>query len=412
MIPYHGKRGMVWYLKYRDASGTQVKERLGRADRGWTRRKAEVELRARLSMAVAKEGYRRQEPVTFGSFAVPWLEEYADAKPLKFSTRCGYESILHRHLLSEFGKLALSDLDVTLIERFAVNKRRTGLSPATVNRILNVLSLVLRAAMKRGMIAVNSVAQVDRPKEEQTRWRIFTPAEVGAVERSFDALIAEAATDVDRDDFIVTRRLFLLHMGLGLRRGEAAGLRWRSVLLADPEGPMVRVEEAWVRHRTTTPKSRAGRRTISLGSRLADELWAHRQWSRFSGDDEYVFPNARTGRPLGENRYSDLVKRARNRAGIMEYVRPSHDLRHSSITNAAAVGVAPEALMSRSGHRYGTTRRYIDLAGIRFREEADRIEDRLWGKAGTKNRYQVPMQAPSGDVDDAGEWLENGEGGI
>jgi integrase len=192
-------------------------------------------------------------------------------------------------------------------------------------------------------------------------------------------------------------------MGIGVRRGEAAGLRWRSVLLMDPEGPIVRIEEAWVRHRRTTPKSRAGRRTISLGSRLANELWDHRRWSAFSEDDEYVFPNPRTGRPLDENRYAELVKIARCQAGIEEYVRPSHDLRHSSITNAAAVGVAPEALMSRSGHSsYATTRRYIDLAGVRFRDEADRIENRLWGESGTKMRYQMaegaspeePQEAP------------------
>jgi hypothetical protein len=44
--------------------------------------------------------------------------------------------------------------------------------------------------------------------------------------------------------------------------------------------------------------------------------------------------------------------------------------------------------MARAGHSaYGTTRRYVDLAGERFREEVDRLERRLWGESGTKNRY-------------------------
>ena len=220
---------------------------------GWTKKKAEVELRARLT-AVAKEGFRRPEPTTFASFAVPWLAEYADMRPLEYSTRRGYESILNGHLVPEFGKVRLADLDLERIERFVTAKRRAGHSPATVNRCLTVLSLVLKAAVKRGLLASNPVALVDRPKEERTRWRIFTPAEVGSVERAIDALIKEAETDRDRDDLIVWRRLYLVHMGVGLRRGEAAGLRWRSVLLADPEGPVVRIDEAWVRHRTTTPK--------------------------------------------------------------------------------------------------------------------------------------------------------------
>ena len=42
------------------------------------------------------------------------------------------------------------------------------------------------------------------------------------------------------------------------------------------------------------------------------------------------------------------------------------------------------------GHSsYSTTKRYIDLAGERFREEAGRLEDRLFGASGTKLRYQT-----------------------
>jgi integrase len=78
-----------------------------------------------------------------------------------------------------------------------------------------------------------------------------------------------------------------------------------------------------------------------------------------------------------------LVRLAFARAGVDGIERPSHDLRHSSITNAAAAGTPPEALMSGSGHSsYATTRRYIDLAGERFRPEADRLEERLWGGNG------------------------------
>lgn len=45
--------------------------------------------------------------------------------------------------------------------------------------------------------------------------------------------------------------------------------------------------------------------------------------------------------------------------------------------------------MSRAGHSsIATTQRYVDLAGERFRAEADRLEERLWGGTGTKNRYQ------------------------
>jgi integrase len=88
------------------------------------------------------------------------------------------------------------------------------------------------------------------------------------------------------------------------------------------------------------------------------------------------------------------------KAGIEGDVRPAHDLRHSSITNAAAAGTKPEALMSRAGHAsYSTTRRYIDLAGEQFREEAERLEERLWGQSSTNRRTKTPERPRTMDTD-------------
>ena len=49
-----------------------------------------------------------------------------------------------------------------------------------------------------------------------------------------------------------------------------------------------------------------------------------------------------------------------------------------SITDAAAAGTPPAPLQARAGHSdYSTTQLYIDLAGETFREEAERLEERL-----------------------------------
>jgi integrase len=58
-------------------------------------------------------------------------------------------------------------------------------------------------------------------------------------------------------------------------------------------------------------------------------------------------------------------------AGITDYIRPFHDARHASLTNGAAAGETPIALMTRAGHRsMQTTKTYLGLAGVVFREEA------------------------------------------
>jgi integrase len=291
---------------------------------------------------------------------------------------------------------------VERVEGFVSRKRRDGLSPASCNRHLNVLSLILRRALRRNLIRTSPIPLVDRPKEELKRWRILSPVEISAVERALDAMIEEAEADRDRDDRQVVRVMFLTHVGCGIRQSEALGLRWRVVALADPDGPKLRVEETWVRHATDTPKSRAGRRTIALGRRVAEELTEHLGRTAFKGDDERVFANPRTGGPFDSKRYKDILTSALKRAGIHDYVRTSHDLRHTSITNSAAAGTKPEALMSRAGHSsYSTTRRYIDLAGESFREEADRLEERLWGGSGTQNRSQDAPPSPDQETEGA-----------
>ena len=82
VIKYDGTRGVVWKVKYVDADGRQIKETLRKAADGWTRRKAPVELRARLT-AVEKAGYRRPERATFGTFAEEWLATYPESKGAK-----------------------------------------------------------------------------------------------------------------------------------------------------------------------------------------------------------------------------------------------------------------------------------------------------------------------------------------
>lgn len=117
-------------------------------------------------------------------------------------------------------------------------------------------------------------------------------------------------------------------------------------------------------------------------SSLATSLFDYRAQAIYAGDGERVFPNPSHRGTYKAARYGDLFRAALKRAGVEGRVRPFHDLRHSSITNAAAAGTSPEALMSRAGHSDdATTRRHIDLSGQVFREEADMLEARLNGSA-------------------------------
>jgi integrase len=59
-------------------------------------------------------------------------------------------------------------------------------------------------------------------------------------------------------------------------------------------------------------------------------------------------------------------------------LRPFHDLRHTALTHDAAAGSSAIAVMAKADHaNMATTKTYLHLAGTVFRDEAERLEQRL-----------------------------------
>ena len=173
VIARTARNGVITYsIKYVDAAGEQGWERLGTDVEGWTRQKARAVLDDRLS-DVRREGLTRPSSTTVADVARDWIATYPAAKGLKHSTRTGYFGIVGNYVIPYLGDLLIAD--------------RLGdpLSPATVNRHLNVLSLVVRSARKRKLMRDNPVELVDRPRERRRRWRILMPAEVQRVQTAF-----------------------------------------------------------------------------------------------------------------------------------------------------------------------------------------------------------------------------------
>src|SRR5437867_69867 len=73
VIPYDGKRGRTWRIKYADATGRQVMETIGAERDGVTRAKAEAELRERL-VKVERRGWRKPAPLNFKTYADQWFD--------------------------------------------------------------------------------------------------------------------------------------------------------------------------------------------------------------------------------------------------------------------------------------------------------------------------------------------------
>ena len=263
--------------------------------------------------------------------------------------------------------------------RYVATRLEAGDREQTVVRDLNLLNNIVRSALRQGLVRSNPIGLVERPRFEQHEWVTMTPAEVASVERAFREMI-EAARDEKLRWLEQARVVFILVATMGLRRGEVLGLHWRDIDLADPDGAVLKVRETWVRSGHDTPKSVAGRRTIPLGPRLAEELWQHRRRTAFQGDDERVFGSPTKGSPMDAGRYAVTLRLALEAGGVARKLRPFHDGRHTAITSDAISGSSAVSLMTRAGHSdFRTTQRYINAAGVSFRDEAVRAEERILG---------------------------------
>jgi integrase len=354
VIEYRGKRGTVWRIKYADADGKQAMETVGAERDGFTRKQAEAELRERL-VRVERRAYRRPSPVTFAVYAATWFEEGKTRRRWAKRTVIQYRSILKR-LGDTFGSMPLGAIRPRHVAEYVAEQGKQ-FEASTVSRDVSVLHDVFATAMREELIDSNPAAGAEHPKLARRRWRILEPVEIRKVAKAFDDEQA--------------RTIFLTLVLTGIRRHELQELRWRDVDLVDC---VLRVRDS---------KTEEGIRAIALSPALAEALWQHERGSAYQGEDDRVFCHPERGTRYSEKLFAEQFRAALKAAGITDYVRPFHDLRHTSLTNEAASGSTPIALMAKAGHTdMKVTRRYLHLAGIVFPAEAQALERRLLGGPG------------------------------
>jgi integrase/recombinase XerD len=351
VIPYDGKRGRVWRIKYVDASGRQVMETVGAERDGVTEKKARELLQERL-VDVRRKAYRRPRPLTFAEYRRTWLEQGKTRRRWARRTVIQYTSILKR-LGEFFDPMPIGGIRPRHIAEY-VAAQAEHYEASTVSRDLSVLHDVFATAVREELIEANPAASAEHPKKSRRRWRILQPAEISRILKAFEDEQA--------------RTIFLTLVLTAIRRNELRNLRWADVDLLDG---VLRVEDS---------KTEEGIRSIALSPTLVSALERHYQRTAFKGEGEFVFCRLERGTRYSEKVFAEQFRVALTTAGITDYVRPFHDLRHTALTNEAASGSSPIALMTKAGHTdMKTTRIYLHLAGTVFRDEADALERRLLG---------------------------------
>jgi integrase len=237
---------------------------------------------------------------------------------------------------------------------------RQGLAPGTVTSCVNILSGLLRHALKRKIVMHNVVHDLDREDRpgvrRQSEPRYLTAAELAR-------LLAQMS-----DTF---RPVAAACAYAGLRVSEALGLRWRDI---DFQGGTIAVSGQlgdtgeWL----STTKTHASAATVPMLPALSRELVAHRTHQAglnlaLVRGDELVFTTAR-GRPQSRRNALRAVHVAGNNASLNSVTSEPvglHDLRHSLVAIAFELGLsAPEvAVLVRHANPRVTLTVYAGLSG-------------------------------------------------
>ena len=305
------------------------------------------------------------ERQSVGEFMKHWLEQVA-ANKVRPSTLGSYRWITEKHILPNLGRVPLAKLSPQQIQVFLNDRLKSGrqplpkriksgketpppqtpsnpaLTPRTVQHIHATLRTALDQALRWNLVGRNVATLVDAPSVRQTEIQPYTPEE------------ATKLLDALKDDRLSA--LYSAALAVGLRQGEALGLRWPDVNF-DTDTLAVRnsLQRIDGKLQLVEVKTQKSRRTITLPQVAIDALLEHRarqeQERQLAGtrwrEGTFVFTTS-IGTPLEGSTVTHRFQAALKTAGLRR-IR-FHDLRHSCATLLLAQGVHPRVIMDILGH--------------------------------------------------------------
>lgn len=190
-----------------------------------SQRAAEVELAKRVSAADGGAVANAPARMLFGDYLDAWLPGHN----CKDITRERYETVVRLYLKPQLGHVPLRQLGTAHIREAFQHWLRTGrqggkpLAKSSLNALRQVLGAALTAAVVDELITVSPLARLHNklPTGAPPPAEILPPQEVARV------------LDIERDS--PHHVCVVLCAAGGLRRAEAAGLRWRNVDLETGE---------------------------------------------------------------------------------------------------------------------------------------------------------------------------------
>jgi integrase len=381
------KRGKSWRVIVYIGRDPMTGKQLRKGGSAPTRAEAKL-LEARLVTEAAAGQHRGDRKRTVAELLDRWFEWRQGVRPISPRTVDNYRRDMDWFILPVLGKLPVTRLDASTLDRFYAQLRKQGgknsrpLAPSTVREVHAILSGALQRATAWGWITQNPARLASPPVVEKAKVR---PPELGQV--------AELLRVAMQEDLAFG--LFLrLAVVLGARRGELCALRWSHINFDSGEiqvaGSVIYVPGQPLIEKDT--KTHAERR-VAVGADTLEALRTHRIRAAKTalasgvtlGPNAYVFSHTPDGQaPIRPDymthRFTVLAKRLNVTCRL-------HDLRHFMVTQLVAGGVDWRTVAGRAGHADGhmTLGTYAHFQQAQDRKAAE-FMDRLLVAPGTYSR--------------------------
>jgi integrase len=316
-------------------------------------------------------------------FAADWIAVHVSAR-----TAESYVDML-AHVRRRLGNHPIQKLRPADLATFYADLSRSGLAPGSVGHVHRVLHRALGQAKAWGIVRDNPADMVKPPPVPERELPILQPD--------------RARKMLDRLRGQPLYLLAALGLATGMRRNEMLALRWQDV---DLDAGRLRVEIALEQTRahgirTKAPKTKKGRRTISLSAATVADLRAHwraQQEQRLAlgigkSPDESSVLATFDGGQQSPNAVTCAWDKAMAKIGMPEITL--HSLRHTHASVLIASGMDILTISRRLGHASPTITlqvygHLIDGADDR----AARVMDEAFGSkavaSGTKNGENAP----------------------
>lgn len=310
---------------------------------------------------------------TFGAMAERWLSTKAHRAP---KTVAGYRSLLDTVVLSRWKDVPLRDIRFDELQVWisnlstdgSVRFEGKGLSASRVRQAHQLVSAVLKFAVKAKHLPANPADGVELPRLPETEQRYLTHEQLHRV--------AVAAGRL--------RTLVLVLGYCGLRFGEAAALQVSDV---DLDNRRIRVRRS-VTHVAKTGLVEGPTKNHSSRSVPVPKFLARLLETEIAGKDSkaLVLPSRRGGYlPLGEGRY--WFDKATAAVEGCEGIR-LHDLRHSCASLAIHAGANVKVVQRLLGHKSATLT--LDRYGHLFPDDLDAVAD-AFDEAAADDLRTIPV---------------------